>query len=177
MARLTVYPQYLAAPQWLDRKSVRRQALEWADAEGSVRDDDSWRAGVSEQPPQPTTLANIGNRGRSCGIRERLDACLARRHWRSTLTACCPCLVRGGRMLRRVCGRRPAASTRRSATLVSPTSLTATSTTPTCANTAAAFAPFQKAGVRWLPDVALPMTSTARSFIRQGSGGGGAGRH
>jgi FO synthase len=71
LARLTVYPQYLAAPQWLDR-GVRRHALEWADAEGLVRDD-SWRAGVSEQPPQPTTLAN---RRIDAAVTEALDACL-----------------------------------------------------------------------------------------------------
>ena len=40
-----LHPQYLAAPQWMDR-GVRRRALEWADAEGLVRDD-AWRAGVS----------------------------------------------------------------------------------------------------------------------------------
>ena len=71
LARLTVYPQYLAAPQWLD-PGVRRHALEWADAEGLVRDD-SWRAGVSEQPPQPTTLAN---RRFDAAVTEALDACL-----------------------------------------------------------------------------------------------------
>jgi FO synthase len=71
LARLTVYPQYLAAPQWLDR-NVRRHALEWADAEGLVRDD-SWRAGVSEQPPQPTALAN---RRIDASVTEALDACL-----------------------------------------------------------------------------------------------------
>ena len=50
--RLTVYPQYLQSPQWIDSK-VRRRVLEWADAEGLVRDDD-WRAGVSTALPAPS---------------------------------------------------------------------------------------------------------------------------
>ena len=71
LARLTVYPQYLAAPQWLDR-DVRRRALDWADAEGLVRDD-AWRAGVSERPPQPTALAT---QRMDHAVTEALDACL-----------------------------------------------------------------------------------------------------
>ena len=71
LARLTVYPQYLAARQWLDR-DVRRRALEWSDAEGLVRDD-SWRAGVSDQPPQLTELAT---KRMDPAVTEALDACL-----------------------------------------------------------------------------------------------------
>ena len=71
LARLTVYPQYLATPQWMDR-GVRSRALEWADAEGLVRDD-AWRAGVSEQPPRPTALAAPRM---DPAVTEALDACL-----------------------------------------------------------------------------------------------------
>ena len=54
VARLTIYPQYLDSADWLNR-DVRRKALEWADADGFVRDDD-WRAGLSERPPKQTVL-------------------------------------------------------------------------------------------------------------------------
>ena len=71
-ARLTVYPPYLAESGWLD-KSVRRQALELADAEGFVRDD-AWRAGVSEVPPKRNAL--LGSGRIDLAVRESLDACL-----------------------------------------------------------------------------------------------------
>ena len=69
--RLTVYPQYLQSPQWLDPK-VRRRVLEWADAEGLVRDDD-WRAGVSTALPAPSKAPP---RMVDTGITGILDACL-----------------------------------------------------------------------------------------------------
>ena len=69
--RLTVYPQYLQSPQWIDPR-VRRRVLEWADAEGLVRDDD-WRAGVSTALPVPSKIPS----GRvDTGINGILDACL-----------------------------------------------------------------------------------------------------
>ena len=71
-ARLTVYPLYLAEAGWLD-KSVRRQALELADAEGFVRDD-AWRAGVSEVPPKRNAI--LGSGRIDVAVRESLDACL-----------------------------------------------------------------------------------------------------
>ena len=71
-ARLTVYPPYLAESGWLD-KSVRRQALELADAEGFVRDD-AWRAGVSEVPPKRNAILSSGRI--AVAVRESLDACL-----------------------------------------------------------------------------------------------------
>lgn len=72
MARLTVYPQYLEESGWM-AKSVRRQALELADAEGFVRDD-AWRAGLSELPPARNATLGSGRGG--VAIRESLDACL-----------------------------------------------------------------------------------------------------
>ena len=69
--RLTVYPQYLQSPQWIDSK-VRRRVLEWADAEGLVRDDD-WRAGVSTALPAPSKTPP---RLVDTGITGILDACL-----------------------------------------------------------------------------------------------------
>ena len=72
MARLTVYPQYLAESGWM-AKSVRRQALELADAEGFVRDD-AWRAGLSELPP--VRNATLGSERGDVAVRESLDACL-----------------------------------------------------------------------------------------------------
>ena len=54
-------------------KSVRRQALELADAEGFVRDD-AWRAGVSELPPARN--ATLGSGRGDVAVRESLDACL-----------------------------------------------------------------------------------------------------
>ena len=102
LARLTVYPQYLA-PQWLDR-DVRRRVLEWADAEGLVRDD-AWRAGVSEQPLACACCTENGSGGNRA-----LDVCLRVR--RST-TACWPCSVRAGRTLRRSARRQTSCARRR----------------------------------------------------------------
>ena len=71
LPRLTVYPQYLLSPQWIDSR-VRRRVLEWADAEGLVRDDD-WRAGVSTALPVPSKIPS----GRvDTGINGILDTCL-----------------------------------------------------------------------------------------------------
>ena len=53
-------------------RGVRRRALEWADAEGLVRDD-AWQAGVSEQPPRRTALAA---QRMDPAVTEALDACL-----------------------------------------------------------------------------------------------------
>ncbi|MBM14080.1 MAG: 7,8-didemethyl-8-hydroxy-5-deazariboflavin synthase [Halieaceae bacterium] len=71
VSRLTVYPQYLQSPEWIDSR-VRRYVLQWADAEGFVRGDD-WRAGVSTRPPAQLKkpLGRVDT-----GIAGILDACL-----------------------------------------------------------------------------------------------------
>ncbi len=70
LPRLTVYPGYLREPAWMD-PAIRPAALELADADGLVREDD-WRAGESSTPPVPYLRSNEG--GVSAPVAEAIKA-------------------------------------------------------------------------------------------------------